>query len=134
MSHLRQLIKILFIYSNKSPSSSNNNEHFVFGLYKNYQINPDNKSNKHILITILLFSLKEEEQIERIFPGNQKLGTKRKVGRKLSIALHPNLLILNPPVLLERNGAKDSWICHLTGMRKEERERDKERAKRERTN
>lgn len=106
MSHLRQLIKILFIYSNKFPSSSsysNNNEHFVFGLYKNYQINPDNKSNKHIhiLITILLFSLKEEEQTERIFSGNQKLGTKRKVGRKLSIALHPNLLILNPPVLLE---------------------------------
>lgn len=66
-------------------------------------IKTDNKSNKHIhiLITILLFSLKEEEQTERIFPGNQKLGTKRKVGRKLSIALHPNLLILNPPVLLE---------------------------------
>lgn len=66
------------------------------------------------------------ENISETWDGNE-----RKVGRKLSIALYPNLLILNPRVLLE-DGMEPKTLGSVTSPeeRAGKEERDKERAKR----
>lgn len=64
------------------------------------------------------------ENISETWNGNE-----RKVGRKLSIALHPNLLILNPRVLLE-DGMEPKTLGSVTSPEeragKEERQRTSE--------